>query len=246
MLALVFLNATPAGKLGLVVAGFLVIGLGTFFLPKSLLHRYITMTTREQTPENLQEYMEGMDDNLRTSAVDSSASRLAVLKESVRLTLARPLTGVGPGMFALAVAESAKERGKHVVWLETHNSYTQVSSECGLPALAFYTMTLLSCLLGTTSIYRKFRNRKDPRHAEIAATAFALRSSLLAFAVTAMFASVAYQGQLPTLAGLTVAFMASVRGDLKQLQTAPSVRRHAVAQPVRQPWTTRPAARVKA
>ena len=190
--------------------------------------------------------MESADDTLRTSAVDSSASRLAVLKESVRLTLAHPVTGVGPGMFALAVAESAKERGKHVVWLETHNSYTQVSSECGLPALVFYTMAILSCLVATTSIYRKFRNQKDPRYAEIAATAFALRASLIAFAVTSLFSSVAYQGLFPSLAGLTVAFMASVRGDLKQLQPAQPVRRRTVVQPVRQPWPTRPAARVKA
>ena len=159
------------------------------------------------------------DDTLRESAVESVASRKEVLRQSVRLTLLNPFFGVGPGMFAVANADDAKERGKRTHWLETHNAYTQVSSECGLPALGFYLTALLSCIFGTTSVYRKFRNGQEPRQKEIAAMAFALRASLVAFSVTALFSSVAYQSLFPGLAGLTVAFMASVREDLELLRT---------------------------
>jgi hypothetical protein len=245
LMLVVFWHATPAGKLGLVVASFVVLGLGVFFLPRTLVNRYLTMTAQEE-PETIDAVDLGADDSVRFSAVESSANRMAMLKESIRLTLAHPLVGVGPGMFAVAVADAAKERGKHVMFLETHNSYTQVSSECGLPAVIFYVGTLLTCLFRITYIFRQFRGRTDPRHAEIAAMAFALRASLFAYAVTAVFSSVAYQAMFPSLAGLSVAFIASVRGDLEQLKTAPAA---ALAQrpahPVRRPapWQARPAVR---
>src|SRR5260370_29342276 len=121
-------------------------------------------------------------------------------------------------MFPVAAAARASTLGVHTAWLETHNSYTQVSSECGLPALFFYLAALLSSIFQTTSIYRQFRNGKEPHQVEIAAMAFSIRASLIAFAVTALFASVAYLSLFPCLAGLSAAFIFIVRRDLEHLR----------------------------
>ena len=165
------------------------------------------------------------------------------------MTLKHPLFDVGPGNFPAALYDEFMKKGRTVAWMEPHNSYTQVSSECGLPALFFYASTLLTCLFRTTFIFRKFRNAQNPRHSEIAAMAFALRASLIAFGVTAMFSSVAYQALLPSLAGLSIAFVSSVREDLEELrmaQTVPVADQRPAAAP--QPamgarWPLQPAAR---
>ena len=68
LLLIVFWNASPPGKLALVVGCFLAIGLGTFLLPKSLLNRYVTMATKE-APVAYDEWESGADNTLRDSAV---------------------------------------------------------------------------------------------------------------------------------------------------------------------------------
>jgi len=47
-------------------------------------------------------------------------------------------------MFAEAVARKAQERSMHVGYLETHNSFTEISSECGIPALGLYLAALFT------------------------------------------------------------------------------------------------------
>src|SRR6185437_1560747 len=64
---------------------------------------------------------------------------------------------------------------------------------------------------------RMFKGRRDPRQEEIAAAAFCIRASLLAFAITACFSSVAYQSALLGLAGLSAAFIRSVQTDVELL-----------------------------
>ena len=82
--------------------------------------------------------------NLSFTSADEVASygsqlqREQLLRQSLALTMQHPFFGVGPGEFAVAVYEDSKKENKHAPWLGTHNSYTQVSSECGIPALLLY------------------------------------------------------------------------------------------------------------
>jgi O-antigen ligase len=54
--------------------------------------------------------------------------REQLLRTSVQLTLRHPLLGVGPGQFPIASG----------YWHESHNAYTQLSSEGGLPSLLIF------------------------------------------------------------------------------------------------------------
>lgn len=108
----------------------------------------------------------------------SSSERQELLQRSFEVTLHNPLFGVGPGNF-----EQVSGR-----WRVSHNSYTQLSAEAGLPALALFLWML----------WKAFRNLNNtigtsPRSSELWSIAGALRASLAALSVGAFFASVAYQ-----------------------------------------------------
>jgi O-antigen ligase len=140
------------------------------------------------------------------SAMESSEVRKGVLQASLRMTLQHPLLGVGPGMFQVANAKEMDEQGlpSWDAWHETHNAFTQISSENGLPALLLYVAALYLCFR-IVRIARK-RARQNPADAGLAPPAYALRMGLIAFTGTALFTSIAYSYYFPLLAGLCVAF----------------------------------------
>ena len=140
------------------------------------------------------------------SAIDSTGLRKELLRSSLELTLRHPLLGVGPGMFAVANANYAEEttgRANFNSWHETHNTFTQLSCEDGLPGLFLYCLMLLLCFKIVLSIDK--RARQNPALSSLRHMAFALRLALVAFIGTALFASNAYMYYFPMLAGLCVA-----------------------------------------
>ncbi len=98
------------------------------------------------------------------------------------------------------------------MWRETHCMYTQLSSENGLPGLFLYAAALFFCIRSANRIYKSTRNR--PETADIAAMSYAILLSLIGFAATALFSSVAYHMFFPTLAGLSTAFAGAVEREL--------------------------------
>ena len=107
----------------------------------------------------------------------SAQERRLLLNRSIELTLQHPLVGVGPGMF-----ESLSG-----VWRQTHNTYTQFSSEAGLPALFIFLWLLQRACTNNRAV-----RRICPRSGSLYLIAGASQASLCAFAVGAFFASVAY------------------------------------------------------
>jgi O-antigen ligase len=137
------------------------------------------------------------------SSLASGQQRQQLFATSLRYTLAHPLFGVGPDQFAAAVEQDAARSGVHTPWLGTHNTYTQVSSECGIPALIFYVAVIAWCLRAN---YRLFlRTRYIPHRRELAALSRSLLAGTSVYAVSAFFFHMAYSAHLPMLAGFTVA-----------------------------------------
>jgi O-antigen ligase len=199
VVVVVFLRAPARGKLILAGASALVVLCAALVLPPSVAKRYVTFFQRSQTSADLQEETE--DEN----AVGSSEARRELLKASLELTLQHPLFGVGAGQFAVAQDEEAKAEGeRRGRWQVTHNSYTELSSEIGIPGLVFYLGILASCFKALFAC-RFRRHPSFPEAADLARMASCLNVSLLAFAVCSFFASVAYQSFLPVLAGIAVA-----------------------------------------
>jgi O-antigen ligase len=132
------------------------------------------------------------------TAKESSEARRRLLYQSITLSLSHPLFGVGPGQFMENESDIAKASGERGMWHETHNTYTQVSSECGIPALILY----LAALVTTFRNLWKLRKSSNPL---LAAVAQCVLISTFGFAVCVFFLSHAYDFPFLILCGLSLA-----------------------------------------
>src|SRR5207248_2739531 len=135
-------------------------------MPGHLISRYKTIAE-----DNIDD--DEMDAGMRDSALSSTQSRKALLKSSIKFTIRHPLFGVGPGMFSVADNDDAVANGQRKgQWLGTHNSYTQVSSELGVPAFIFFVSAMVMALRSPYKLYRETRD--DPRTSDMGSIALAL------------------------------------------------------------------------
>jgi O-antigen ligase len=208
VLALVVLARASMGQRFMVMAGLAALALlAAIFMPSDLRQRYFTFRAPGESDAVSEE------SGSLERATSSTESRLALLKDSVTLTMQHPLLGVGPGQFKVAQNELAVARGERKgQWLLTHNTFTEWSSENGLPALAMIVAVLAYAWRAASP--PKLRGPAPPQMADMSRTLLALKMALLAYIVSAMFASTAYQPHLPVLAGLAVAFSRSVQQRL--------------------------------
>jgi O-antigen ligase len=155
------------------------------------------------------------------SAIDSMGLRKELLMSSLQLSMRHPLFGVGPGMFSVANASFVEEltgRANWNAWHETHNTFTQVSCEDGLPGLFLYCLTLLFCFKIVFSA--KKLARQNPALSTLGHMAFALQLALIAFTGTSIFASNAYAYYFPMLAGLCVALERACADQASSIRAA--------------------------
>lgn len=122
----------------------------------------------------------------------SAETRKEDLKRSVYLALRHPVVGVGMGNYVLY---SNRE-------LATHNSYTQVASELGIPAAVVYVLFLITAI-------KRLRRIPDPREINkrqrrLPYLAIGLEASLIGFMVTSFFASVAFLWYIYYLVGYAI------------------------------------------
>jgi len=153
-----------------------------------------------------------------SEARESAIAREQLLRESIRFTLERPLFGVGTGQFS--VAEGSQVRGNQVgaersLWQGTHNSFTQIASENGIPALLCYIAGIVSSLLLLNKVAR-FCRRK-PEFREISIAVLCLRLSLIGFCAAIFFLNFGYFFYLPAIAGIVIA-LASATTKLAAVQ----------------------------
>ena len=126
-------------------------------------------------------------DQVAASAEESTQERLALLQRSLKYTLHHPLFGLGIGNFLVA---SGSEVGDASGWYVTHNTFTQLSSEVGIPALLLFVGLLVMDVLRMKKAARAFR--ADRTQLEVSLLARATIVSLLAFSFGGLFASLAY------------------------------------------------------
>jgi O-antigen ligase len=152
-------------------------------------------------------------------AVESQISRQELLKKAIELTLTHPLVGVGPGQFSTVVLEEAKSRGEHIVDLKQHNTYTQVSSEMGLPALFFYCAALAMCIRMNYQVAK--RAWKLPGQQAVVAQSLCLFVVCLAYAANTMFVHSSELFYHVHLIGLSMANFLAARDELGPFGPAP-------------------------
>jgi len=197
MLILIFALSRTRWKVA--ALGLATLGVALAAGPSSALHRLSLLVI---DPDSTAEATEDV------SSVASQQQREELFKTSLRYTLSHPLFGVGPDQFATAVSQDAARANQHLPWLGTHNSYTQVSSECGIPALIFYAAVIGLCLRSNLRLYRQTRDH--PAYREIAGLSRCLLAGTLVYAVSAFFFHMAYSAYLPELAGFSTALRLTV------------------------------------
>jgi O-antigen ligase len=137
-------------------------------------------------------------------AIDSMNARSYLLRTSLEFTLRNPVFGIGPGQFSNYEGRLARESGRRGAWQVSHNSYTQISSEAGIPALGLFLAAIGSTFLLLRQIYRRARAQpfpQDPEFQEIAHAANCLMMSLVTFGVAIFFLSLGYRFFMPALTG---------------------------------------------
>jgi O-antigen ligase len=118
------------------------------------------------------------------SAMDSTLSRMILLQNSLKYTFEHPLFGLGMGNFMVANGIDTQQAGG---WLVTHNTYTELSSEGGIPAFVFFIGLIVVSLRQSWQIQsvRQFDR-------EVRWFARALFVSILVFTIGCVFASLSY------------------------------------------------------
>jgi O-antigen ligase len=178
-------------------------------VPEYSLQRQATLFTG-QDPAN---------EELREAA-GSAQTRMYLLKTSVQCTLEHPIFGVGPGQFLDYEGFKAVQSGRRGAWQVAHNSYTQVSSEAGLPALVFLLAALVSTYLLLSKTYRQARTSKEQR--QIAMAAFCIMLSLVGFCVSILFLSLIYKYYLPVLSGLAISLASAAEREFASAPQQPA------------------------
>jgi O-antigen ligase len=212
---LLFLRTSVMGKVAMAVVAMIFVALVMTVFPNSLKERYASIILGAEARDMAQNYAEARQ---LEEAVSSSAARRRLLENAVKVSISHPLFGVGIGQFGTYMSGVEKSQGLRSGWQGTHNTYLQISSEAGIPALIiFLTMVWLS-FTGLRRLYKRADSIPAPESREIASIAFALYASLVAYAVCVFFDYVAYSATLPVLAGFTIALVAAGKTALDNLE----------------------------
>ena len=192
-------------------------------VPSSAIHR---LTLIGLQPEKLT-----VTDSDEASAVGSQLQRMKLFRQSVNYAITHPLVGVGPGQFAVAAYGDAVKEGAQSPWLGTHNSYTEVASECGIPAFILYVSVIILSLVSNYRIFRRSAGMAE--YVDLNALAFCVFSSTLMYAICTFFFHIAYSSYLPAIAGMSVAlrlgtnpclWSSRVRAPLRTVGNLPAAR----------------------
>jgi len=124
---------------------------------------------------------------VEASADLSKQERFDLLMRSVTYTIEHPLFGLGLGNFNVA---NGNELQDPEAWIGSHNTFTQISSEAGLPALLLFLALLITALRGMKRVIRLTTD--DPQSIELNLMARATLVSLLSFILGAFFAHKGY------------------------------------------------------
>ena len=221
VLALVeFLDAKRTTKIQLAIAVPVLAILLLFITPQDLRSRYTTIFGAGENTALTGEYL-SRSERLQNTAAGSAEARWTMIKDSIYLTMHHPVMGVGPGVFQVAQVDLAMARGEtRGAWRVTHNTFTQISSEMGLPGLAIYLWFLYECFKSLNWIIRSRVPGKS--WDELRAQATALRVTFFMVTAVAMFGSYAYDTNIPILGGMACALslMAKQRYALQSRQAA--------------------------
>ena len=211
VVGLVFWKLSALNKVKLAAVAGVTAVLVAVLVPDAILQRLQVYGAGEASAENIEV----------NRASTSFAARRRLLQDGIYLTSHHPLLGVGPGMFAVGAQQKAVAEGSQEQWQVAHNSYIEIASECGIPALLLYLAILGYCLRTCLAIRKAAKD--DPAQQELWMMASCLLLLTVLFAVAGIFSSLNYSILLPTLAGLIEVMRRSTESWRTNANRAPGV-----------------------
>ena len=150
MVLVLFLRASIIRKMQIILAVVVFLGVVLTTMPGKLISRYKTTVNQEADDGE-------MDSEMLISAHSSTQRRKELLRHSLVLTMRHPLFGVGPVCLRWPMTPIRRiwAPRREAGWART--SYTQVSSEIGIPAFLFFVAAIWMALTGPYSVYQKTR-----------------------------------------------------------------------------------------
>lgn len=133
---------------------------------------------------------------------DSASARGTLLETGVALTLDNPIFGVGPGNFAETVVEEGRSQGVEWAALGPHNTYTQISSETGIPGILLFFLLLGFSLQNVILVLRQSAPKGATPDAELYQLARGLLLSLASTGAFIFFLGEAYNSVIYFWLGL--------------------------------------------
>jgi hypothetical protein len=135
--------------------------------------------------------------------VASQIERQYLLRRSIELSFTHPIFGVGAGEFIDATSGEDQRGGKHSAALGTHNTYTQISSETGLPGFFCFAGVLFLTIRNMWRLHKRTRDRADGK--ETSTMAYSLFLTSVGYAAAIFFHHSGYGATLPLLGGMAAA-----------------------------------------
>jgi len=216
-----FFSLSVANKFKFTVLATLgvIVALGT--MPDTLKSRLGTLFSSERK------------DEISAEALGSADARYALLIESLQTTMSHPFFGTGLGVYTDVAAREKELRGERALWQVTHNMYTQISAETGIPGFILY-MTALILAIKETWRVRKL-TKGDPGLYELRLIASGLLMSYAMFLFNGCFTSMATDFTFYSLMGFSIATSFVYQQLVNQKADADSLDKPAPAAPTPQP-----------
>jgi putative inorganic carbon (HCO3(-)) transporter len=206
MIYAVFLTASRAGAIALLVAGLVCLWqLGVkgrrfyLFLVVPIVAIVIWLYSGNALRQRFgQTAVDPANYNSRTEASESAEARKELLIKSLKVTAEYPLFGIGPGNFAVVSGN----------WHVSHNSYAQMSAEGGIPAFCLYIFMFWRAIANLREVGKYRKSGKSSR-----LFAMALQASLGAYLAGSFFATDIYQVFPYCLVAYTSSLLLIARGE---------------------------------
>jgi O-antigen ligase len=175
MLVVVFVLSTLRIRILILSVTALAVVIAVAFIPNALQTR-LGVSTSDRS---------GADQN-------SATARETLLVTSLALTLGNPVFGIGPCNFAESIVQEGRSRG--LIWapLGTHNSYTQISSETGVPGILLFLLLIGFSFRNIISLLRQTRPRGETPNLHIHQLARGMLVSLAGVCTFMFFLAEAY------------------------------------------------------
>ncbi|HWQ52535.1 MAG TPA: O-antigen ligase family protein [Bryobacteraceae bacterium] len=152
-------------------------------------------------------------------ALASRSEREYLFETSLKYTFEFPIFGVGPEQFpAYEGANNIRPGFTHGRWQGTHNTFTQISSECGIPGLVFFVGGIVSTLVLLNATYLEARRR--PNCADIRNAAFCVMMGYTAFIAAIAFLNFGYFFYFPAMGGLAICISCAAQEEFRSRAAA--------------------------